>query len=162
MTGERILIIEDDRALGQMLAGVLRSEKFDAIHVANMAEAHSHLTSNVCPDVVLLDLTLDGERDPLLIPRIHKMCPDVPVIVVTGDESRETYRDCIEKGAHAVIVKSVKPDAHERIYRAVFSAVHASKPHKMMTTFAKRAARIWAGEPEDSLTLPPQALGVSG
>jgi DNA-binding NtrC family response regulator len=159
MTGERILIVEDNSPLGRMLAGALSLEGFDAVHVHDMDAAVQHMKGNVHPDVVLLDLTLNGERDPEIIDRVHKHCPDVPVVVVTGDDSRSTYQECIEAGAHAVIVKAEK-FAHESIYRAVFSAIHASKPHKMITNFGKRLGRIWAGEPEQ--TLPPQAFGVTG
>ena len=55
----RILVVDDDAALAEMLQIVLRQEGFDTVRCAT-GDAALHEFRNSRPDLVLLDLMLPG------------------------------------------------------------------------------------------------------
>ena len=61
---DRVLVVEDDKRIGNFFRTVLEANHYDVIMAQTGAEAYSMVTSQ-CPDVVLLDLGLpdmDGMR----------------------------------------------------------------------------------------------------
>ena len=55
----RVLIVDDDLALAEMLGIVMRSEGLDVVHVADGASALAAFRE-AKPDLVLLDVMLPG------------------------------------------------------------------------------------------------------
>lgn len=79
---ERIMIIEDDGAVRDELALILRNEGYDALAVTEF-EAVADQVRAAGPDLVLLDLGLPG-RDGFLLCAELRRDSGVPVIFVTS------------------------------------------------------------------------------
>ncbi len=102
----RILVVDDDVALAEMLQIVLRQEGFEAIWCAtgDRALAAFH---EVRPDLVLLDLMLPG-RDGIDVCRDIRDESDVPVIMLTAKSDTMDIVVGLEAGADDYVSKPFK------------------------------------------------------
>ena len=82
---DRILVVEDDKRIGNFFRTVLEANHYDVIMAQTGAEAYSLITSQ-CPDVVLLDLGLP-DMDGMKILKSVREWSTMPVIVVSASTS---------------------------------------------------------------------------
>jgi diguanylate cyclase (GGDEF)-like protein/PAS domain S-box-containing protein len=106
-----ILVVEDDagdfglvRAHAR-LAGLLPGGESDTlIWVKTLAEALSVLDRRR-PDVVLLDLALPDSSGIATVQAIHEAAPDVPIVVLTGNDDHAQASAALLAGAQDYLVK---------------------------------------------------------
>jgi two-component system, OmpR family, response regulator MtrA len=103
----RVLVIDDDTALAEMLGIVLRSEGFEPAFVADgdQALAAFHETK---PDLVLLDLMLPG-TDGIDVCRQIRAESGVPIVMLTAKSDTVDVVVGLESGADDYVVKPFKP-----------------------------------------------------
>jgi len=65
-----------------------------------IAMAHPEL------DLALLDLNMQGSDGPISIKHFHHTCPQIPVVVVSGEEGRDIVEAVINFGAMGFVCKS--------------------------------------------------------
>ncbi|MGH3342563.1 MAG: MtrAB system response regulator MtrA [Carbonactinosporaceae bacterium] len=103
----RVLIVDDDTALSEMLGIVLRGEGFEAHHVADGDKALAAFRE--CkPDIVLLDLMLPG-KDGIDVCRQIRSESGVPIVMLTAKSDTIDVVVGLESGADDYIVKPFKP-----------------------------------------------------
>lgn len=102
----RILVVDDDQAISEILGIVLRAEGFEPFFCADGDKAmdafHKH-----DPDLVLLDLMLPG-RDGIDICRAIRMESGVPIVMLTARSDSQDIVTGLESGADDYIVKPIK------------------------------------------------------
>jgi two-component system phosphate regulon response regulator OmpR len=81
-TGEKLLIVEDDREVRETVAEYLSSQGYQVAQAADGAAMRTAL-AQAMPQLVLLDLRLPGE-DGLALARWLRERHDVAIIMVTG------------------------------------------------------------------------------
>jgi two-component system response regulator MtrA len=106
MTG-RVLVVDDDPALAEMLGIVLRGEGFDPAFVAD-GDAALGAFRREKPDVVLLDLMLPG-TDGIEVCRQIRAESGVPIVMLTAKGDTTDVVLGLESGADDYIVKPFKP-----------------------------------------------------
>ncbi len=79
---QRILVVDDEPAVTDLLAYNLRKAHFEVLTAANGPEA-LHLAQSTRPDLILLDLMIPG-MDGLDVCRELRKTNDVPIIMVTA------------------------------------------------------------------------------
>jgi DNA-binding response OmpR family regulator len=80
----RILVVEDDPLIREIVVEALREEGYDVIHAANGEEALAWCRRRAA-DVLFTDIKLPGEVDGWLIAeRCRERDPELPVIYATG------------------------------------------------------------------------------
>ncbi len=86
----RALIVEDEAVIALSLEADMRQLGFDTCDLAaDEQEAFSHASSNQ-PDVVLMDVNLEGGREGIdAAKRLREAC-DVPIVFVTACDDRDT------------------------------------------------------------------------
>jgi two-component system response regulator AtoC len=109
MTGT-VLLVDDDRGMGDMLVRALSKKGFGAKHASSGAEALTKLDQESF-DVVVTDLNMKGLDGLALCRRIVEKQPDVPVIVITAFGSMETAISAIRAGAYDFITKPFEVDS---------------------------------------------------
>ncbi len=109
----RILVIDDDAALSEMLQIVLRQEGFETVRCASGDVALAEFRSSR-PDLVLLDLNLPG-RDGVLVCRDIRAESGVPIIMLTAKSDTADVVSGLEAGADDYVAKPFK--ARELIAR---------------------------------------------
>jgi two-component system response regulator MtrA len=103
----RVLVVDDDPALAEMLGIVLRNEGFQPLFVADgeqaLAAFHEHR-----PDVVLLDLMLPGMSG-IDVCREIRSDSGVPIVMLTAKTDTVDVVLGLESGADDYVVKPFKP-----------------------------------------------------
>lgn len=103
----RILVVDDDRALAEMLGMVLQAEGFQTDHSADGTEA-VEMFREVRPDLVLLDVMLPG-LDGIEVCEKIRAESGVPIIMLTArTDTRDVVRG-LEVGADDYVVKPFNP-----------------------------------------------------
>ncbi len=103
----RILVVDDDEALAEMIGIVLRNDGFDPVFCADGAQALDiFLTSK--PDLVLLDLMLPG-MDGIEVCRLIRAESDVPIVMLTAKSDTSDVVRGLESGADDYVAKPFKP-----------------------------------------------------
>ena len=105
----RILIVDDDRNMCEMIETDLRGHNFDPSWYLSAEEAFSVLKGEDF-DVVLTDLQMPGMNGVELCERIVANQPDVPVVVITAFGSMETAVAALRAGAYDFVTKPIEMD----------------------------------------------------
>jgi len=103
----RVLVVDDDAALAEMLTLVLRNEGFVSEIVTRGDEAMAVFRS-FRPDVVLLDLMLPG-KDGIDVCKEIRAESGVPIVMLTAKGDTVDVVVGLESGADDYVVKPFKP-----------------------------------------------------
>ncbi|MDP4676814.1 MAG: MtrAB system response regulator MtrA [Actinomycetes bacterium] len=103
----RVLVVDDDLALAEMLGIVLRSEGFEPTFCSDGSLALQAFRT-ARPDIVLLDLMLPGV-DGIDICRMIRAESGTPIVMLTARNDTVDVVVGLESGADDYIVKPFKP-----------------------------------------------------
>ena len=103
----KVLVVDDDAALAEMLSIVLRNEGFDSKVCATGDQAMG-LFRDYRPDLVLLDLMLPG-KDGIDVCKEIRAESGVPIVMLTAKNDTIDVVVGLESGADDYIVKPFKP-----------------------------------------------------
>src|SRR5215217_2022584 len=103
----RVLVVDDDTALAEMLGIVLRGEGFDPVHCGD-GEAAVAAFRDSRPDLVLLDVMLPG-LDGMEVCRRIRSESGVPIVMLTARTDTVDVVVGLESGADDYVVKPFKP-----------------------------------------------------
>jgi two-component system, OmpR family, response regulator MtrA len=103
----RVLVVDDDPALAEMLSIVLRGEGFDTAVVSDGPRALPAVRE-LRPDVVLLDLMLPGMNG-IDVCRAIRAESGVPIVMLTAKSDTVDVVLGLESGADDYVVKPFKP-----------------------------------------------------
>ena len=109
----RVLVVDDDLALSEMLGIVLRNEGLEVVHCANGTSAVAQFRETR-PDIVLLDLMLPG-IDGIEVCRRIRAESGVPIVMLTARTDTVDVVVGLESGADDYVLKPFK--AQELIAR---------------------------------------------
>lgn len=104
----RILVVDDDPALSEMVGIVLESDGHKAFFCAHGGEALDRFRE-VRPDLVLLDLMLPG-IDGINVCRMIREVSDVPIIMLTARTDTMDVVEGLQAGADDYVAKPFKPE----------------------------------------------------
>ncbi|OLL73932.1 Two component sensory transduction transcriptional regulatory protein MtrA [Pseudonocardia sp. Ae168_Ps1] len=103
----RVLVVDDDPALAEMLTIVLRGEGFETAVVSDGTRALPAVR-DMQPDVVLLDLMLPGMNG-IDVCRAIRAESGVPIVMLTAKSDTVDVVLGLESGADDYVVKPFKP-----------------------------------------------------
>jgi two-component system response regulator MtrA len=104
---ERILVVDDDTALAEMIGIVLRTEGFEPYFCADGAQALRAFHDSK-PDLVLLDLMLPG-KDGIQVCAEIRAESGIPIIMLTAKSDTTDVVRGLESGADDYVVKPFNP-----------------------------------------------------
>jgi two-component system, OmpR family, response regulator MtrA len=103
----RILVVDDDASLAEMLTIVLRNEGFESLVCGSGDQALSTF-HEFRPDIVLLDLMLPG-KDGIDVCREIRAESGVPIVMLTAKSDTIDVVVGLESGADDYVIKPFKP-----------------------------------------------------
>ena len=106
-TPRTILIVEDEVAVGNVVRKQLTRKGFEVFEVVSTGEAAIEAVRLQVPDVVLMDIHLEGEMDGIAAAKKIQGEFDVPVIYLTGDAMDETVEEAREAQAYGYLLKPI-------------------------------------------------------
>ena len=99
----RVLVVEDDREIAQVLQRSLRLEGYD-VRVAGDGEAALDDARGYLPDLVVLDLGLP-KLDGVEVAKEMRKGGDVPILVLTARDATDAKVQGLDAGADDYLVK---------------------------------------------------------
>ena len=100
----RVLIVEDERKLAQVLSTALQAEHYDVV-VAATGEDGFYRASAERFDLVLLDLMLPGRSGLEILKTLRQRHVDTPVLILTARDGVEDRVLGLDRGADDYLVK---------------------------------------------------------
>lgn len=125
----RVLVVDDDTALAEMIGLVLKTEGFDPVFCAD-GDAAIGTFRSAAPDIVLLDVMLPGKDG-------HEVCRQiraesgVPIIMLTAKSDTVDVVLGLESGADDYISKPFKPKELVARVRARLRRTDEPAPEKL-------------------------------
>lgn len=103
---KRILIVDDEPAIRDMVAFALRKGEYEPIHAGDAREAQTAI-ADLSPDLILLDWMLPGTSGLDLARRWRKdgMTRDIPIIMLTARGEENDRVSGLEAGVDDYVVK---------------------------------------------------------
>lgn len=103
---KRILIVDDEPAIRDMVAFALRKGEYDPVHAGDAREAQMAIVERV-PDLILLDWMLPGTSGIDLARRWRKdeLTRDIPIIMLTARGEENDRVSGLESGVDDYVVK---------------------------------------------------------
>ncbi len=114
-----VLIVEDSDVAREYLERPLAKAGYEVLTATN-AEAGLRIIRSSELELMLLDLGLGDGDGRELLSALQQVSPDVPVVVVTNDNTATTAVELIRRGAYDYLVKPVDVD---RLLRVVAHGV---------------------------------------
>ena len=132
-----ILVVDDERDIRELVAGVLEDEGYDTRSAADSDSALEAIATRR-PSLVLLDVWLQGSRlDGLeLLDEIKRRDASIPVLVISGHGNIDTAVAAIRKGASDFIEKPFEAE------RLLFMVARATETERLRREVATLRASI--------------------
>jgi DNA-binding response OmpR family regulator len=125
-TGVRVLVVEDDRSISQLVASYLEREGF-IVDVAGDGETGVDLTRSLRPDIVVLDLMLPG-MDGIEVCRQIRTFSDAYVVMLTARIEEIDRLIGLSVGADDYLTKPFSPRELVARIRAMLRRPRAADP----------------------------------
>ena len=104
MTGQKVLLAEDDAAIRTVVSRALSRQGYD-VQATSVAASLWRWIAAGDGDVVITDVALPDENTLDLLPRIRNLRPDLPVIVMSAQNTLLTAVRAAERGAFEYLPK---------------------------------------------------------
>ena len=104
---KKILIVEDDKMLCAIFEMFIMQLNFELIGISQTGNEAIDICKVNKPDVILMDIHLEGDINGIeTAKKIHKLY-DIPVIFVTSDIEESTIKSAIYKNTYGFLMKPV-------------------------------------------------------
>jgi len=127
----KILVVDDDVEVTDYLSATLRELEFE-VNVANTGEQALSQLNEINFDLVITDLVMPGMSGFDLMTELHSRFSSIPIIVLSGHDSRDMMREAMKHGAYDFLAK---PLSLEELKVTVRNALE----NQRSTTEKKRA-----------------------
>jgi PAS domain S-box-containing protein len=105
-----ILVVEDESAIAREIQKRLTGLGYDVPATAASADEAIQLVSERCPDLVIMDICIQGERDGIEVADLIRRRFDVPVVYMTAFADDETLARAKITEPLGYLVKPFRPD----------------------------------------------------
>lgn len=121
----RVMLVDDHAVVRSGLSAfLLVYDDLQLVGEASSGEQAIGLCEQVRPDVVLMDLMMQGMDGAAATRHIREVCPTIQVIALTSFKEVEMVHGVLEAGAIGYLLKNVSADELANAIRAA----HAGKP----------------------------------
>jgi DNA-binding NtrC family response regulator len=109
LDGEKILVVDDEEAIREVVSTMLESRGYCCTSVSNGRAAQDYVRKQT-PDLALVD-TIMPEMDGIkLLDWLRNFDPEIPVIMVTAIHDISTALEAIRRGTYDYILKPFEKD----------------------------------------------------
>ena len=106
----RVLIVDDHTLFRESLRSLLEARGHEVVGEAGEGETAVRLTRELGPDLVLMDLAMEGVDGLEATRRICAEQPEVKVVVLTALTDDENLFEAIKSGALGYLLKDIEAD----------------------------------------------------
>ena len=124
----RILIADDSASVRSYLAELLEKDGWSVDTADSGRHALELLRAGANPDVVLLDLGVQGLDGKQTLSRIRKRHPEVPVVMMSVVGAASTIVEVMRLGADDYLTKPFDADSLETVLQRILERRRATPP----------------------------------
>src|SRR3954471_4114668 len=121
MSGEKVLLAEDDAAIRTVVSRALSRQGYE-VQATSVASSLWKWIAAGEGDVVITDVALPDENSLDLLPRIRTLRPDLPVIVMSAQNTLLTAVRAAERGAFEYLPKPFDLNELKAVVQRALSA----------------------------------------
>ena len=110
MSGKRVLIVDDEPAIREMIGVALEMADFECLEAGDTRQAHALIVDRK-PDIILLDWMLPGTSGIEFARRLKReeATAEIPLIILTAKVEEDNKIQGLEAGADDYITKPFSP-----------------------------------------------------
>jgi two-component system, NtrC family, response regulator GlrR len=101
---DKILVVDDDLNILKVIKMRLEAETY-SVTTASKAEKAMNLASDEMYDLAIIDLKLNGKDGIELMEDLHRINPEMPVIILTAYGTIKSAVEAMRKGAYSYLTK---------------------------------------------------------
>jgi len=121
---KRVMYVDDEPDITDIWSDILSGLGYQVTEMNNSADALAIFESDPFAfDAIITDHAMPGMTGEVLTRRIHKIRPDIPVIMVTGYSTTVTRANFREFGINEFLTKPAAPYSLDSAIRRVLSDV---------------------------------------
>jgi len=156
----KVLVVDDHHLIREGMRPVLAKlaaagEAVEVLDAATFGEARAYLERHADVELVLLDLRLPDASGLDALDELQRSHPDVPVVLMSGEDDAANVRAALEHGALGYIPKSSSPPVVLHALRLVLAGGIYVPPEIL------RADRAPAPRPAGARTADVARLGLT-
>ena len=117
---KKALVIDDTKEIADGICKMLSFLDIQAMAVYSPLSALQKAREYV-PDIVLVDIHMPGIEGVEVISYLRREIAfmDVPIVVVTSDDQKETRQEALKAGAIEVIIKPISFEVLEKVIKSL-------------------------------------------
>ena len=104
MSKIKVLFVDDDLALGSIVTLALEDAGYEVHYQTSLAGIRT-VTTEMCPDIVVLDVEIGTGNGIDAIPELKLIAPEVPVLIVSSHVESDNVVKALEVGAVTYLKK---------------------------------------------------------
>ncbi|NLV26307.1 MAG: response regulator [Methanomicrobiales archaeon] len=151
MTARRILIVEDEAVTSVMLEKTLKELGYEVVGSAFDGMEAIELAKNKRPDLILMDIRIQGDMDGIETAKEIYKNYNIPSIYLTAHSDENTIKRAVESGPFGYLIKPFK---ERELYSNIEMVAHK---HKLYKTTTRTEPEEPEREPEKRQQPPAQA-----
>jgi DNA-binding response OmpR family regulator len=149
----KILVVEDDAAILQVLCVFLEFAEFEVLGISN-GERAIDVIPEFCPHLIVLDLMMQPVSgfEVLEWLRANRITPPLPVLVLTALTQLTEQVHGFEEGAVEYMTKPAQPSALVERIRSILSLSVEERNllrHKRLDEQRRVVERVYAPQPDE-------------
>jgi DNA-binding NtrC family response regulator len=137
MSGERILIVEDEEGMREFLKILLTKEGYEVVAFGEGAGAIERFKEENF-HVVITDIKMPGMSGMEVLSQIKQIDPSVPVIIMTGHGSMETAIEAVNRDAFAYLLKQARNDEIKQLVKKAIEMRTLQKENRLLKQQIKK------------------------
>jgi len=168
MEPRRLLIVEDEAPVAQLLASAVRRLGYAVVGITDSAAEGFRIAAETRPDLAVLDIELHGRTEGIDLARRLREELDIPSIFLTGRSDEQTLEEVHRSGSFGYLLKPFHPQELKACMELALQR-HARESHlvrlEQALTAAVRCAAdgvILVGPADEVLYLNPAAERLTG
>ena len=121
MKKPRILVVEDDRIIARSLRMILEQLGYEVTALASTGQAAINEARETKPDLILMDIILDGDMDGIEAAGVIRSHLSIPVIYLTAHADHTTRERADATKPFGYLLKPIMKDDLRRIVEQAVS-----------------------------------------
>ena len=117
---KKILVVEDEAIAAKLLTNFLSREGYEVLDVIKNGNYVTKAVKKNNPDLILMDIMLQGKKDGITAMKEVREFSKVPVIYISGYSDDKTIKNALETGSSNYFTKPYKSRELAKAIKRVF------------------------------------------
>jgi DNA-binding response OmpR family regulator len=119
-----ILVVEDDRAIADMLEAAFRTWGYEVL-VARNGQEGLDVVATQSVDGILLDMHMPMMDGRTMLDELRWMGYQIPVLMMSGGTDKQTLRQLLHEGAQGFFIKPFQLQSLQQSFAQIFLSIES-------------------------------------